>query len=733
MPSRKIFGRSFSLSTYLVMIVIIATVPMMLLSGVVMNRLLKNTYDSSKRLLVKTADEMVMGVDHEIRTTIRTLEALSVVASLKRHNLKSFRNVIAQVNKTQNTWATIFLHDSKGKWLLNAEQPYGTKFGPPLEPESLLKTIATGRPTIGKIIRIPKDMLPSSYGFAVRVPVKDQDNKVIYVLSAIITSDGLNNLMNRYGTAPNEWVRSLVDANGIVAARSRNPDKYIGGPATDTMLHFLNEKGQGLEAMKTLDGISAYTAFSTASFSGWHSAIAVPAEVLEAKTTDAKRTIVIMALAMFVLSTLVTLYFARWLRKTIKAGSDSAAVLAQGQVPKMEPSAITEVDTLRNSLLSASQLLRSRDRAKSEFLANMSHELRTPLGIVTGMIDLISNNVIPDDELNKSWEIVKRNGDQLLRLIDDILDLSKVEARRLNVEKIDFSIRDLVSLVVEDFSPKADERGIQLRTAFEERSPTIINTDPVRIKQIIYNLVGNAVKFTHKGHVEIRLHALNENVVRITVSDTGIGLNEQQQSVLFSEFTQGDSSHTRKYGGTGLGLSLSRKLARLLGGDVVLIASQPNKGSIFEITFQTYAKEVFSEVETSADPKIETIKKSDPAKTAKILLAEDSPDNVILIKAYLKQMKLDIEVAHNGLEALNLANTKNFDLILMDIQMPDMDGYEATRLLRAAGVQIPIVALTAHALTEHRTKALDAGFSDFLTKPIERERLIKVLHKYLNI
>ena len=733
MPYRRIFGRSFSLSTYLVMIVIVATVPMMLLSGIVMNRLLQYTYDSSKRLLVKTADEMVMGVDHEIRTTIRTLEALSVVASLKRHDLKSFRDVIAKVNKTQNTWATILLHDNKGKWLLNAEQPFGTKFGPPLEPNSLMQTITTGRPTIGKIISVPENILPSPYGFAVRVPVKDENDKVIYVLSAIITSEGLNNLMNRYGTAPNEWVRSLIDANGIVAARSRNPEKYIGGPASDTMLYHLAEKGQGLEPMKTLDGIPAYAAFSTASFSGWHSAIAVPAEVLEAKSTDAKRTIVAIALAMLILSTMVTLYFARWLRKTIKAGSDGAAVLAQGQTPKMAPSAITEVDMLRESLLSASQLLRSRDRAKSEFLANMSHELRTPLGIVTGMMDLISKNVIPPDEMNKSWEIVKRNGDQLLRLIDDILDLSKVEARRLNVEKIDFSIRDLISLVVEDFSPKAQERGIQLRTAFEERSPDIINTDPVRVKQIIYNLVGNAAKFTHKGHVEIRLHNFTENKVRITVSDTGIGLNLEQQAALFTEFTQGDSSHTRKYGGTGLGLSLSRKLARLLGGDVLLVASQPNKGSIFEITFLTYAKEQSEVVDTTQHQKNDNVSKIDLNRPAKILLAEDSPDNVILIKAFLKSLNLNIDVAGNGLEAMNMASKQQYDLILMDIQMPDMDGYEATRMLRAAGVEIPIIALTAHALVEHRNQALQGGFTDFLTKPIQRELLINSIKKYLSI
>lgn len=732
MPKPKIFGRSYSLGTFLIMIVFIAIVPMMILSGIVVNRLLNNTYDSSSRLLMKTADEMAMAVDHEIRTTIRTLEALSVVASLKRHDLKSFRDVISKVNKTQDTWATILLHNNKGEWLLNADQPYGTKFGPPPEPESLNKTISTGRPIVGRIIKVPEGMLAPTFGFAVRVPVKDENDKVIYVLSAIITMDGLNKLMGRFGEAPNEWVRSIVDKEGIVAARSRDPLKYVGGFASDRMLQLFLEKTKGVTATKTLDGVPAYAAFSTAPFSGWHAVIAVPIEFLEAKTKDAKRTILLMAISMMILSITATLVLSHWLKNSIAAGATGAAVLAQGQVPKMAPSVIREIEELRTSLISASHLLRSRDQAKSDFLANMSHELRTPLGIVLGMIDLISKNAIPPNEIHKNWEIVRRNGDQLLRLIDDILDFSKIEASRLNVEKIDFSIRDLISMIAEDFSPRAREKGIQLKVTVEENSPEIINTDPVRVKQIIFNLVANAVKFTHQGYVEIRLRSTKNDMVHVSVSDTGIGLTTEQQSILFSEFTQGDSSHTRKYGGTGLGLSLSRKLARLLGGDVTLIASHPGKGSIFELSFKSLPRtghlESLHPNQDNQDAETQS-----QIKAAKLLLAEDSSDNVTLIKAFLKPLNLDIHVANNGIEALQKATSEKYDLILMDIQMPDMDGYEATKSIRAIGVKAPIIALTAHALVEHRNQALQGGFTDFLTKPLQRELLIRSIKKYLSV
>lgn len=371
------------------------------------------------------------------------------------------------------------------------------------------------------------------------------------------------------------------------------------------------------------------------------------------------------------------------------------------------------------------------NQAKSAFLANMSHEIRTPLGAIMGFVGLLKDKGLSDEEILNYHSIIERNSNHLLQIIDDILDLAKVEAGKVVIEKIEFSLLAFLAEFSSLAGLKAREKGIAFGFKPETLVPELVISDPTRLRQILSNAVGNAIKFTEKGSVEFRVEYKDQRL-QFRVTDTGRGISPEQRAALFQAFSQADSSTTRKFGGTGLGLVLTKKLAQAFGGDFDLIESEIGKGSVFEasipVTIPTKVKlvprkktQVESAVEVSLDPYQVNL------KDLEILLVEDSPDNQYLIQKMLSKTRAKIVTANDGSEGVKLALAHRYDVILMDIQMPIMDGHEAVRTLRAKGYSKPIVALTAHAMKEEREHALLSGFSHFLTKPINRKSLIDLL------
>lgn len=374
-------------------------------------------------------------------------------------------------------------------------------------------------------------------------------------------------------------------------------------------------------------------------------------------------------------------------------------------------------------------------RVKSQFIANVSHEIRTPLGVILGFAELAADDSLPQQERGTYIDGIIRNAKELSKLIGDVLDLSRVEAERLDVEVGRFKLRELLAEVADTLRLRALEREVQLVVAVSDDVPAVVATDRVRVRQILVNLIGNAVKFTEKGRVEIkafrRPDGNNQKQLNLVfeVSDTGIGLSEEQSQALFEPFSQIDSSMTRKYGGTGLGLALSKRLAHALGGDLWLEKSAPGHGSTF----------VFSVKDQSSD-EIRAPLPIDPLRPAEtvphdantlngisLLLVDDSPDNRLVVCRHLTRAGAKTETASNGREGVQAALSGDYHVVLMDIQMPEMDGFEATAELRRRGYTKPILALTAHAMKEEREKALKAGFDGYLTKPIDRARLVATL------
>ncbi len=397
---------------------------------------------------------------------------------------------------------------------------------------------------------------------------------------------------------------------------------------------------------------------------------------------------------------------------------------------------VTDLEEKEHELRKAVESADAANRTKSEFLANMSHEIRTPMNAILGFTDVLRRGFAADETARQHYlDTIHSSGKHLLELINDILDLSKIEAGRLEIERKPCSPCDLIAELVTMFSVPAQSRGISLEFTSAGPVPETIRTDPTRLRQIVANLVGNAIKFTESGGVKIVARLLpnpEKPQLAIDVIDSGIGISAEGLGKIFNPFVQADSTVTRRFGGTGLGLTISRRFAAALGGELT-VTSEPGKGSTFTVTLDTGPLEGIrlldaplaeSSAARSATRSAPDLPKLPPAR---VLVADDGEANRQLITVVLTRAGLQVESAENGEVAVQKALSQPFDLILMDMQMPVMDGYAATTMLRQQGLSIPIVALTASVMKGAEGRCGAAGCSAYVAKPVDIDELMRCL------
>jgi signal transduction histidine kinase/CheY-like chemotaxis protein len=417
------------------------------------------------------------------------------------------------------------------------------------------------------------------------------------------------------------------------------------------------------------------------------------------------------------------------------SNSDELGTLAQGiNTMSQEISKnLSKINSQNDALNDAIDKANAANAAKSIFLSNISHEIRTPMNAVLGFAE-IGRNTNSLSEKNESLEQIELSGEHLLQIINDVLDFSKIGSKQLELENIGFSFSAILEKVTQICKPSSDKKNLSFNILLDDSIPRNLIGDPLKIEKIIINLVSNAIKFTENGSIDIntRLKRQNERdvIIELSVKDTGIGITREQEKNLFIVFSQADNSITRKFGGTGLGLAISKQLVELMGGGITVI-SEPDKGTEFKFNIPlAYSTEKLDN-EKKESPDFDLVRLKAASYGKKILLVEDNRINQIVAKKTLEPLNISIDIAENGLQALEKMKTDTYSLVFMDIQMPELDGLQATEQIRAFDNDTIIIGMSAHASVQDTEKAIKSGMNDYMTKPIKQEKVFLMMSKYI--
>ena len=739
--------REYSLRQYLMAFGAALLVPILGLAAISVWEFARAEKQQNEQRTLAAAEQMIANIDQELARLQAAGQALASSAALRAGNYERFQQRATEIIRAlPRSDYEIVVRDLTGQQVVNTHVPWGVRLPRGATADTDQQVIETKKPYVSDLFT---GATVSRHILTVRIPVL-ADEVVTHVLSVAFEPAHLTELLRKYKLPP-QWTTTVLDRNNRVIASSK-PAQVVG----TTVAQASGVPGDGLWWGVNADGGPVLRAFAASDLSGWRAFIEVPINVIQAPLWRTLWLFIALVAALLAISFAVALWFGRRIARPFKRLAGDARSLGQqdtflvplasgvkeaDQISQAMVAAYTELTQREAALAASFREVAERDRqavelraakeiaeqaskAKSEFLATMSHELRTPLTGVLGMADLLAAERLSDKERHLVEEI-RSSGRHLLDLLSNVLDLSRIESGKLELEHTDFSIAELLEAVRSLLAPQAVERGLTLAFELDENVPLNLKGDPTRLRQVLINLIGNGLKFTSRGEVSARVSRQPEPDGRIRlrfeVRDTGIGIPQEKQAELFKPFVQADSSTTRRYGGSGLGLAISKRVVEAMGGTLE-VESLPGVGSRFWFEVGLEPGDAAAAERAELDPAI--------VSPQHILLVEDVELNRRLLQMMLSAHGHEVIFATSGAEAVELVARERFDVVLMDVQMPVMDGVEATRQIRQmAGParEVPIIGLTANVLASEQQRYLAAGMNACLTKPIDWEQLFAAL------
>ena len=706
-----------------------ALIPGILAGSILLYDGYQNNRDQLEQGALQTARALSQAMDRDVAGIQGKLQILATSPYLRNGDFQTFYRQAQEILSTEGLAEAIILLDGTGQQIFNTLLPFGSALPKSGRTEMLHRTFETGRPLVSDLYIGAATRRPF---VALEVPVW-RDGKVIYALDMGISAERLNRLLLEQ-KLPEGWIAALMDSQKTIVARSRNPEQAMGKKATPDLQAKMSRNREGTMASHTIEGDPSFVAFSRSSASGWTVTVGMTRDVLYANLYRSLGFAGLTIVAFLLGGAILAWLFSRQVQDALATlGAATEAATAgdlDAQAPLTGPREIVRLADQFNRMQKARKEAEAATHAKSVFLANMSHEIRTPLHVIIGLGHLLRRDLkdpLQQGRLNQ----IATTSDHLLAILNDILTLSKIEAHRLVLDHGDFRLDTVLDKAMRMSEGPALEKKLKLVADVAPLARNLaLNGDALRLAQVLINLCGNAIKFTDQGEVRLEVACLAEAAdsvtLRFSVTDTGIGIAPRDQARVFQAFEQADSSTTRAHGGSGLGLAISQRLVGLMGS-TICVDSRAGAGSTFHFDL-VLPRATGRVAETTVNAAAAT-----DFSGRHVLFADDHALSQEILFEMLEDLGCEVDVASDGAEAVACAQLHSYDLILMDMQMPKMDGIAAARAIRELPEHrdTPIIALTANAFAEDRQRCLAAGMNGHIGKPVTPGTLATALAQWL--
>ena len=735
-------GRYLPLRSHLLILVIGTVLPALIVAALLIRRVVNDNRAAIESGLVSTARQQAAIVDRELSGTIRALQGLAQSDDAGDGDLDAFRQQAVRLLADQPMWSAIILSRPDGQQIFNTAAPAGTPLRAATDPGVFTRVIADRQPVIGGV-RVGQ--VTGEMSFPVRVPVIHAD-RVAYVLSAIITSKRFSDVLRREAPMSDEWVRGVVDGDGVLVARSRDPERYVGQKAPPAFLERYAKSNEGVYRDLALDGTEVEGAFTRAPYSRWVAGVAVPAAVVDRPFKQSMTALGVLGVTLLGVGGIAAFVISRRIARDISNVAGAAEALARGERPRLPSSSVAEVRQLSAALDRSALLLETRerernehiqraeqarrdaesaDRAKDDFLAMLGHELRNPLAPALTALQLIRRR--HPEMAAREHDVIERQVHHMARLVDDLLDVSRLRRQVISLRQETFHLRDAIDRAAEMTAPLYAERRHEL--TIHVPANIVIVGDPVRMAQVFANLLTNAAKYTEPGGHVILSGRADGGTVVIECRDDGIGMSAELLPRIFDLFVQGERGLDRRQGGLGLGLALSRALIERHHGTIDATSDGPGRGSTFNVRLP------IAPVDSEAPPQADDARGATTVhRSARVLVVDDNRDALEMLVAALKDAGFQAVGATDGVEALALAGSIEPHVALLDIGLPSLDGFQLARMLRATTpVSLRLVALTGYGQDHDMAAAREAGFERFFVKPASIDVLIQAIDELVAV